>query len=87
MAIGLLARSRAAAASGMMPTRKNTLDTVRYVLTANTSHSSGERKLGHRLRWLGYGNSQYANHGRPRWTIGNRPAVSTPNTVSASAMR
>ena len=56
-------------------------------MTANTSHSSGERKLGHSWRWLGYGNSQYGNHGRPRWRIGNRPAVMTPNTVIASATR
>jgi len=44
--------------SGIRPMKKNTELTVRYVVTANTSHSSGLRKLGHRCRWLGSGSSQ-----------------------------
>ena len=52
------AKSETAATSGMSPTRKKMLETVRYVLTANTSHSSGERMLVHSCRWFGYGNSQ-----------------------------
>ena len=36
---------------------------------------------------LGYGNSQYAIHGRPVWISGNRPAQATANSVMASANR
>jgi hypothetical protein len=35
----------------------------------------------------GYGISQNATHGRPRWMNGNNPAVATANTVTASAVR
>ena len=38
---------------------------------AKKSHASGERKLGQIWRSLGYGISQKASHGRPRWQIGN----------------
>jgi hypothetical protein len=55
---GCLARSRTAATSGIRPTRKKMLEMVRYVFTANTSHSSGERTLVQMPRWFGYGNSQ-----------------------------
>ena len=62
-------------------------DTVKYVLTANTSKSSGLRKLGHICMVFGYGNSQYASHGRPRWKIGYVPAQMTAKMVIASAKR
>src|SRR3569623_1167431 len=42
------ARSRTVARAGIRPTYQNTADAVKYVLLANTSHSSGERKLTHR---------------------------------------
>src|SRR5688500_16934042 len=35
----------------------------------------------------GYGNSQYANQGRPVWITGNSPAWMTANTVIASEKR
>ena len=35
----------------------------------------------------GYGNSQYANHGRPRWSSGNSPACMTAKIVIASVNR
>ena len=41
-----------------MPTYQNSSDTVAYVLTANTSHSSGLRKFGQTDIWFGYGASQ-----------------------------
>jgi hypothetical protein len=55
---GSVDASRAAAMSGMRPMKKKTELTVRYVVTANTSHSSGLRKLGQMWRWLGSGSSQ-----------------------------
>ncbi len=36
---------------------------------------------------LGYGNSQYPSHGRPRWISGNMPAQTTAKIVMASAKR
>ncbi len=33
-------------------------ETVKYVLTATTSQSSGLRKFGHTSIWFGYGASQ-----------------------------
>ena len=41
-----------------MPTYQNSSETVAYVLTANTSHSSGLRKFGQTDIWFGYGASQ-----------------------------
>ena len=41
------ARSRIVARSGIMPVYQNSSDTVKYVPTANMSHSSGLRKFGH----------------------------------------
>ena len=38
---------------------QNSSDTVKYVLTANTSQSSGLRKFGQMPIWFGSGNSQY----------------------------
>jgi hypothetical protein len=48
-----LAWSRAAAMSGMRPRRKKREETVKYVVTANTSQTRGERKFGHSIRSLG----------------------------------
>jgi hypothetical protein len=36
---------------------------------------------------FGYGNSQYASHGRPVWNSGKMPAHDTANSVIASANR
>jgi len=39
--------------SGMHPRKKKVADTVKYVVTANTSHTSGDLKLGQRNREFG----------------------------------
>src|SRR5262245_6129950 len=62
-------------------------DTVRYVDTAKTSHTSGLRKFGHMSIVFGYGSSQYANHGRPMCSNGKMPAHATAKSVIASAKR
>jgi hypothetical protein len=54
----LSVRSRIDAMSGTSPRYQNIADTAKYVLTANTSQSSGERKLVQTARWFGYGKSQ-----------------------------
>ena len=46
------------ARSGINPTNQNTSEIVRYVVTANTSHTSGLRKFGQYVIVFGYGNSQ-----------------------------
>ena len=51
----LVARSRSVARSGIRPTYQKSAETVAYVETAKTSHSSGERKFGHMPIWLGSG--------------------------------
>jgi hypothetical protein len=79
--------SRRAAMSGTSPTMKKTVLTERYVEIANTSQTSGERKFGQSSRWFGYGSRKYANHMRPAWISGNRPAVMTAKIVMASAAR
>src|SRR5262249_4002398 len=68
-------------------TNQNNADTVAYVLTANTSHINGLRNCGHTPIVFGYGNSQYANHGRPVCSNGNNPAQATAKSVIASAKR
>src|SRR5437868_11922919 len=83
----LPARSRSVAKSGIRPTYQNSSDTVAYVDTANTSHTSGLRKLGWIRMVFGYGNSQYISQGRPKCRIGNMPAQATANSVIASAKR
>src|SRR5687767_4653474 len=83
----LVARSRRVARSGIMPMYQNSSDTLAYVLTANTSHSSGLRNCGHMSIWFGSGNSQYASHGRPTWIPGNIAAHTTAKIVIASANR
>src|SRR5690606_30687729 len=56
--IGFVSRSRRTAMSGMRPMYKNVVEIVRYVEIANTSHTSGDLKLGHNNRQFGYGMSQ-----------------------------
>src|SRR5438552_5370242 len=80
-------RSRSVARSGIKPTYQNSSDTVAYVETAKTSQTSGLLNCGQMPIAFGYGNSQYASHGRPRWRIGKRPAHATANSVIASAKR
>src|SRR6266403_3045436 len=81
------ARSRRVARSGSNPMNQNSAETVAYVETANASHTKGLRKLGHIFIVSGYGNSQYASHGRPMWMSGKIPAQDTANSVMASANR
>ena len=47
--------SRSAARSGISPTYQNTSDTVKYVVTANTSQVSGLRNCGHMPKFTGTG--------------------------------
>src|SRR6185437_15499244 len=75
------------ARSGISPTNQKTSEIVPYVETANTSHTSGLRKFGQYDIVFGYGNNQYASHGRPRWNTGNMPAQATAKSVIASAKR
>ncbi len=75
------------AKSGTSPTYQNTAEMVAYVETAKTSHTSGLRNCGHTPMLLGYGNIQYASHGRPMCSSGNMPAQATANSVMASAKR
>jgi len=44
--------------TGTSPVMRNRVLTVKYVETANTSHSSGDLKFTQSCRWLGYGKSQ-----------------------------
>src|SRR5438270_697480 len=71
----------------MRPMYQNSSDTVAYVDTANTSQISGLLNCGHTFIVFGYGNSQYASHGRPVWKSGKIPAHDTANSVIASANR
>src|SRR5579864_5578370 len=84
---GMDARSRSVPKSGIMPMYQNTTEMVAYVETAKTSHASGERNCGHTFIVFGYGNSQYASHGRPTWISGKVPAQTTAKIVIASAKR
>jgi hypothetical protein len=54
---------------------------------AKKSQTSGERKFGQISRSLGYGNSQNASQGRPRWMIGNSAPIISAKTVMTSAHR
>ena len=51
------ARSRRVARSGIKPTNQYSSETVKYVLTANTSQSSGLLKFGHIDIWFGIGSA------------------------------
>src|ERR1700694_2293079 len=66
---------------------QNRSDTGAYVATANASQTEGLRKFGNIFIGSGYGNSQYASHGRPMWMSGKIPAQDTANSVMASANR
>src|SRR3569623_2121875 len=67
---------------------QNRIDVVMYVETANTSHMSGDRNCGHiEPMSFGIGIIHHANHGRPVWSSGNRPAAMTAKFVIASAER
>src|SRR5262249_38710013 len=81
------ARSRSVAKSGIMPMYQNSSDTVMYVLTAKTSQSRGERKLGQMALALGIGKTNQMNQTRPTWMPGNMPAQITAKIVIASAER
>src|SRR6185436_12110402 len=82
------ARSRSVAKSGSMPKYQNTSEMIRYVLIANTSQTSGDRKFTHSgPREFGYGIIQNASHGRPMWMSGKRAAHRTAKMVIASADR
>src|ERR671936_2874820 len=83
----LVELSRRDARSGISPRYQKSSDVVKYVLTANTSHIRGLLNCGQMEFVLGYGNSQYANHGRPRCNTGKIAACSTANSVIASAKR
>src|SRR5689334_5124915 len=73
--------------SGTRPMYQNTSEMVKYVETANTSHTKGLRNCGQIDIVFGYGNNQYASHGRPVCRTGNMPAHMTANKVIASAKR
>ena len=81
------ARSRNVARSGINPVNQNSTDTVKYVDTANTSQSSGERKFGQMAYWLGTGARNHAIHTRPTCRPGYNPAHITAKSVIASAAR
>ncbi len=81
------ARSRSVARSGINPVNQNNTDTVKYVDTANTSHSSGERKFGQMAYWFGTGARNHAIHTRPTCRPGYNPAHMTAKSVIASAAR
>ena len=51
------------------------------------SHISGLLKFTQRPRWFGYGRMKYDFHMRPTWMPRKSAAVSTANTVIASAPR
>src|SRR5262245_53826380 len=53
--IRVFAVSRNDAKSGTRPRYQNTSDTVKYVVTANTSHASGLRNCGHMAKFIGIG--------------------------------
>src|SRR3989442_1805725 len=76
--------SRRAAMSGTSPTMKKTGLIERYVEIANTSQTSGDRKVGQRSRWFGDGSRKDANHMRPAASSENRPAVITAERRMAS---
>ena len=60
---------------------------MKYVETANTSQSSGERKFGQIPLAFGIGARNHAIHTRPTWMPGKMPAQTTAKSVMASAAR
>src|SRR5271170_6062659 len=85
--MAVVARSRIRAKSGIMGSSRNVTLPSRYVLMAKKSHRSGERIFGQRPRSLGYGKSQKATHGRPRWITGKVAPIERAKTVITSAQR
>src|SRR4051812_7014001 len=83
----LFARSRIVARSGTSPIYQKTTDSVKYVETAKTSHTSGLLNCGHTPIVFGSGKSQYATHGRPVWNTGKIPAHATAKIVIVSENR
>ncbi len=79
--------SRTTAKSGIIGRKRKSTLPVRYVLIAKKSQTSGDRRFGQIIRSLGYGNSQKASQGRPRWTTGNIAPIISANTVITSAHR
>ena len=75
------------ARSGINPVYQKRNDTVAYVDTAKTSQINGLRNCGQSVIVFGYGNIQYAYHGRPVCSSGKSPAHATANSVIASAKR
>ena len=59
---------------------------VKYVLTANTSHSNGDRNCGQIEFEFGSGNSHQPYHTRPMWISGNNPAQITAMTAARDRM-
>src|ERR1043166_1121866 len=80
-------RSRDVARAGTMALYPNQNGGGLYVDPANTSHISGLRNCGHICMSFGCGIIHHANHGRPVWSSGNRPAHMTAKIVIASAER
>src|SRR5579883_1358929 len=56
--IRVRAVSRRVAKSGTSPRYQNTSETVKYVVTANTSQARGLRNCGHMAKFIGIGYSQ-----------------------------
>src|SRR3954466_1049464 len=75
------------ARSGIKPMYQNSSETVKYVDTANTSQSSGERNCGQIELALGIGSNHQPSQIRPMWIKGNMPAQITAKIVIASAAR
>ena len=54
---------------------------------AMTSKTSGDWKLGQRLRWFGIGKDPVEHPDPAQWMSGKSPAIMTAKTVMASALR
>src|SRR5262245_9814841 len=75
------------AKSGIIGRNRKSRLPLRYELIAKKSQTSGERKFGQISRSLGYGASQNASHGRPRWISGNIAPIISAKAVITSAQR
>src|SRR3954470_19329812 len=80
-------RSRSVPRSGMRPMYQKSTETVPYVDTAKTSHSSGERKFCQMTFEFGIGKRYHAYQIRPTWNTGKMAAQTTAKIVIASAAR
>src|SRR6185503_1716713 len=65
----------------MRPMYQNSTDTVPYVDTANTSHSSGERKFCQMTFEFGIGKRYHAYHTRPTWKTGKIAMASAARLI------